>query len=217
VPARCCYLAHSPYQAYKNRSGLSPPCVAYPHVIHQLSLWGRYCNVSLIALPASSTDGSLGHLWKTGFTEGDLKTPLFDDVVPTLEAWKKAGRKLAIFSSGSVQAQLQFFSYVKDGETTRDVKPLFSAHYDTVNAGPKLEKASYEKICSELGYDASKVAFLTDNVKGKKHCRRIRPFSCMLSFRDDRPRKHALSRCKGDGHVNDMRNSGCASAIPIYV
>ncbi|KAF1830100.1 2,3-diketo-5-methylthio-1-phosphopentane phosphatase [Decorospora gaudefroyi] len=106
-----------------------------------------------------------GHLWTTGFRNGDLKTPLFDDVVPTLETWKAAGKTLAIFSSGSVQAQLQFFSYVKDGPTTRDITPLFSAHYDTVNAGPKLEKSSYEKICSELGKDVSKVTFLTDNVK----------------------------------------------------
>ncbi|UPX18180.1 Acireductone synthase [Ascochyta rabiei] len=106
-----------------------------------------------------------GHLWKTGFTEGDLKTPLFADVVPTLTAWKDSGRTLAIFSSGSVQAQLQFFSYVEDGATTRDVKPLFSAHYDTVNAGPKLEKASYQKICREMGVDVKKVTFLTDNVK----------------------------------------------------
>jgi methionine salvage enolase-phosphatase E1 len=95
-----------------------------------------------------------------------LKTPLFDDVVPTLTTWKASGRTLAIFSSGSVQAQLQFFTYVKDGATTKDVKPLFSAHYDTVNAGPKLEKASYEKICHEMGVDVKKVTFLTDNVKG---------------------------------------------------
>lgn len=65
-----------------------------------------------------------------------------------------------------MQAQLQFFSYVEDGATTKDVKPLFSAHYDTVNAGPKLEKASYEKICQEMGVDVTKVTFLTDNVKG---------------------------------------------------
>lgn len=87
-------------------------------------------------------------------------------MVPTLEAWKAAGKTLAIFSSGSVQAQLQFFSYVKDGSETRDIKPLFSAHYDTVNAGPKMNKASYDKICSELGKPPSKVVFLTDNVKG---------------------------------------------------
>lgn len=65
-----------------------------------------------------------------------------------------------------MQAQIQFFSYVEDGATTRDVKPLFSAHYDTVNAGPKLEATSYEKICREMSVDVSKVTFLTDNVKG---------------------------------------------------
>lgn len=65
-----------------------------------------------------------------------------------------------------MQAQLQFFSYVEDGATTKDVKPLFSAHYDTVNAGPKLEKTSYEKICNELGTEMRRVTFLTDNVKG---------------------------------------------------
>lgn len=46
------------------------------------------------------------------------------------------------------------------------MKPLFSAHYDTVNAGPKLEAASYEKICREMGVDVKKVTFMTDNVKG---------------------------------------------------
>ena len=88
--------------------------------------------------------------------------------MPTLEQWKTTqGKTLAIFSSGSVAAQLKFFSYVRDGPNeTRDIKPLFSAHYDTVNAGPKLEKESYEKICSELAKDVSKVTFLTDNVKG---------------------------------------------------
>ncbi|KAF2118940.1 HAD-like domain-containing protein [Lophiotrema nucula] len=107
-----------------------------------------------------------GNLWKTGYSNGDLKTPLFEDVVPTLEAWKNAGKTLVIFSSGSVQAQLQFFSYVTTGSgSTRDLKPLFSGHFDTVTAGPKLEEHSYEKICGELGKSAAKVTFLTDNVK----------------------------------------------------
>ncbi|ORY10561.1 HAD-like domain-containing protein [Clohesyomyces aquaticus] len=107
-----------------------------------------------------------GNLWKTGYGQGDLKTPLFDDVIPKLEAWKNSGKTLAIFSSGSIQAQLQFFSYIEDdGSSTRDIKPLFSAHYDTVNAGSKLHQGSYEKICSELGNETRKVVFLTDNVQ----------------------------------------------------
>ncbi|KAL5445465.1 hypothetical protein PMIN05_002851 [Paraphaeosphaeria minitans] len=107
-----------------------------------------------------------GKLWKTGYEDGDLITPLFDDVIPTLEKWKNAGKSLAIFSSGSVQAQLQFFSFVRDGATTRDLKPLFKAHFDPTIAGSKLEKGSYEKIGSELGQKGARVTFLTDNIKG---------------------------------------------------
>ena len=87
-------------------------------------------------------------------------------MIPTLETWKNAGKSLVIFSSGSVQAQIQFFSYVQDGADTRDIKPFFSAHFDTVNAGSKLESSSYKKICQEIGVEEVKVTFLTDNVKG---------------------------------------------------
>ncbi|KAF1348264.1 hypothetical protein EJ07DRAFT_169627 [Lizonia empirigonia] len=106
-----------------------------------------------------------------------------------LQAWKASGRTLAIFSSGSVQAQLQFFSFVEDGATTQDVKPFFSAHYDTVNAGPKLEKASYEKICREMGIDASKVTFLTDNVKEAEAATAARLYAIVV----DRPGNAPLS------------------------
>jgi enolase-phosphatase E1 len=87
-------------------------------------------------------------------------------VIPTLEEWKSLGKTLVIFSSGSVQAQLQFFSVVEDGSTTRDLKPLFAAHFDPTIAGSKLENSSYSKICKELGQDAASVTFLTDNIKG---------------------------------------------------
>lgn len=119
------------------------------------------------SLPTGYTNLTAGHLWESGYSDGDLKTPLFHDVIPILEAWKKAGKSLVIFSSGSVQAQLQFFSYVEDGSSIRNLKPLFSAHFDTVNAGSKLEKGSYEKICAEIGKDIAKVTFLTDNEKGE--------------------------------------------------
>ena len=128
--------------------------VAAPHTTRN----NAFTTTSLIA-PS-------GKLWKTGYDNGELKTPLFADVIPTLEAWKQAGKVLAIFSSGSVQAQLQFFSVVEHGQTTRDLKPLFTAHFDPTLAGSKLERASYEKICAELGCEVNEVLFLTDNVLG---------------------------------------------------
>ncbi|KAF2491564.1 2,3-diketo-5-methylthio-1-phosphopentane phosphatase [Lophium mytilinum] len=126
-----------------------------------------------------------GKLWKQGYSSGEITTPLYPDVLPALESWLAIPKKLAIFSSGSVEAQLNFFKYIEipspkttDPETseeepilptpppkTRDLNPLFTANFDTITAGPKLESASYDKICSALTTVPEKVVFLTDNVK----------------------------------------------------
>jgi hypothetical protein len=140
------------------------------------------------------TNRSTGNLWKTGYSKGELKTPLFNDVIPTLETWKNAGKTLAIFSSGSVQAQLQFFSYVENGSSTRDLKPLFSAHFDTVTAGSKLKEESYVKICREMGVKLEKVTFLTDNVNGMLAVSRLFPVSLV---------------------IHPSRNISCSSSSPI--
>lgn len=89
-----------------------------------------------------------------------------------LKAWKNEdGKRLAIFSSGSVRAQNMFFGHVElngEGEAkTEDLNPLFSANFDTLNAGPKMEKQSYDKIAKELGMSEKPrgILFLSDNVK----------------------------------------------------
>ncbi|KAJ4289593.1 enolase-phosphatase E1 [Kalmusia sp. IMI 367209] len=130
-----------------------------------------------------------GKLWKTGYEDGDLKTPLFDDVISKLEGWKTAGKTLAIFSSGSVQAQLQFFSFVQDGSTTRDLKPLFAAHFDPTIAGSKLERESYEKICDQLGQKGAHVTFLTDNIKEAEAAKDAGVYAILV----DRPGNAPLS------------------------
>lgn len=129
--------------------------------------------------------------------------------MPTLEAWKASGRTLAIFSSGSVQAQLQFFSYVQDGSTTKDVKPLFAAHYDTVNAGPKVEKESYEKISSEMGCQPSKVTFLTDNVKGMSGALRL--FHLLFL----RLLQHTVDPSMPIAFIAVLRQAGASSLAPL--
>ncbi|OCK77290.1 2,3-diketo-5-methylthio-1-phosphopentane phosphatase [Lepidopterella palustris CBS 459.81] len=117
-----------------------------------------------------------GTLWKTGYSNSDLTTPLYPDVLPTLTTWLALRKRLAIFSSGSLEAQHNFFGHIlvkspgpdesTDGKsTTRDLNPIFVRKFDTVTAGPKLEKESYERICRELETTPEKVTFLTDNFK----------------------------------------------------
>ena len=46
-----------------------------------------------------------GLLWAEGYASGDLKGPLFNDVAPALRRWHQQGVVLAVYSSGSVDAQ----------------------------------------------------------------------------------------------------------------
>jgi enolase-phosphatase E1 len=99
-----------------------------------------------------------GLIWQHGYARGDLITEFFPDVAPALRAWHAAGLRLAVFSSGSVAGQVASFSRTTDG----DVTGLFSRHFDTVNAGPKREEASYRAMTAELDADPGDILFLSD-------------------------------------------------------
>ncbi|KAJ9641814.1 enolase-phosphatase E1 [Coniosporium tulheliwenetii] len=108
-----------------------------------------------------------GYLWIKGYQNGDYTAPLFPDVAPQLKAWHAAGKTLAIFSSGSVDAQKLFFQYTGSGEArsaTEDLNYLITDYFDTVNAGSKTEGQSYVKIAEKLGRKCGDVLFLSDNV-----------------------------------------------------
>ncbi|KAK7746132.1 enolase-phosphatase E1 [Diatrype stigma] len=105
-----------------------------------------------------------GYLWRQGYDSGELKAPLFADVAARLSAWHGKGVKLMIYSSGSVPAQKLLFS--RTDADPSDLTPLISDWFDTVNAGPKTEKSSYETITSKHpGFAPGEWLFLSDNVK----------------------------------------------------
>lgn len=99
-----------------------------------------------------------GQIWAAGFAAGELTSTFFADVPPKLRAWHDTGRTLAVFSSGSIASQRPWFAHSDFG----DLGTLISAYFDTTNAGPKREKASYEAITAALGVPPSQVLFLSD-------------------------------------------------------
>ncbi|KAK6522290.1 enolase-phosphatase E1 [Arthrobotrys megalospora] len=109
--------------------------------------------------------GLQGYLWLTAYRSGNIKAPLYADVIRALPLWTSRGLKVYIYSSGSVLAQKLFFEYT-DNEAQPDQRGYLSGYFDTVNAGVKWEQASYEKICDETGVRPHEWVFLTDNVKG---------------------------------------------------
>lgn len=139
-----------------------------------------------------------GLLWRTGYANGDIVTPLFPDVVGVLRAWRSKGKALAVFSSGSVAAQRLFFGHVGGSEigegkkaVVEDLNPLFGdgANFDTVNAGPKMERRSYERIAEELGVGPHTVVFLSDNVKEIRAAKQAGMYAIVV----DRPGNAPLS------------------------
>lgn len=100
-----------------------------------------------------------GQIWAEGFRKDEISSHFFPDVIPKLRAWFTAGVKIAVFSSGSVTSQRPWFEHSPAGDLT----PLVMAYFDTVNAGPKKESASYDRIAAELGRAPSDLVFFTDN------------------------------------------------------
>lgn len=99
-----------------------------------------------------------GWIWEEGFAREELAAHCFPDVAPALRAWHACGITLAVYSSGSVDAQRAWFGHSTDG----DLSALFAAHFDTANAGPKRKRASYDGITRALALEPATILFLSD-------------------------------------------------------
>jgi enolase-phosphatase E1 len=98
-----------------------------------------------------------GQVWRGGFESGALRSHVYADVPPALQRWTAAGRRVAVYSSGSIAAQKMFFAHTEHG----NLMGYLSAHYDTTT-GPKRERASYELIARDLKLPADEILFLSD-------------------------------------------------------
>jgi enolase-phosphatase E1 len=98
-----------------------------------------------------------GLIWRAGFEDGRLRGHLWPDVAPCLHAWHAAGLGLAVYSSGSVEAQRLLFRHSLAG----DLEKLFGGFFDT-RMGHKRDAASYAAIAAALGGTAGEVLFLSD-------------------------------------------------------
>lgn len=92
-----------------------------------------------------------------------------------MKNWKENGAKICIYSSGSVAAQKLLWRYTTEGDLrgliwngVDDVEGQKEGGYwDTVNAGLKQDRTSYEKIAkaNKTMGEVGEWLFLSDNVK----------------------------------------------------
>lgn len=97
-----------------------------------------------------------GKIWEEGYRSGALKGVVYPDVPLAFHRWKKEGKRIAIFSSGSVLAQKLIFGHLDEPLT-----PMIDGYFDT-EVGPKRVATSYSKIASELGIAPNEILFLSD-------------------------------------------------------
>ena len=100
-----------------------------------------------------------GRIWEAGYRAGELKGKgeVYPDVRPALERWHKAGTTIAIFSSGSIQAQQNLFANTTAGDLSR----FLSGYFDTTT-GPKREARSYRQIAATLRQEPRDMLFISD-------------------------------------------------------
>ncbi|TGZ77814.1 2,3-diketo-5-methylthio-1-phosphopentane phosphatase [Ascodesmis nigricans] len=102
-----------------------------------------------------------GLLWRTGYTTGAIKAPIYEDVLPALQRWRAEGKKVVIYSSGSIAAQRLLFTHTTSGDLT----PHLSAYHDPVTSGPKTLSSSYTHIAAAEGVVPEEWVFYSDNVR----------------------------------------------------
>ena len=100
-----------------------------------------------------------GKIWKAGFESGELKGALYADVPPAFARWS-ANARVAIYSSGSVEAQQLLFRYSNYGDLT----PLISAYFDT-RTGAKTASTSYAAIADAMNVSPNEILFFSDVVR----------------------------------------------------
>ena len=98
-----------------------------------------------------------GMIWKEGYAAGEFRAHVYADVPPRLREWQIAGKRMYVYSSGSVDAQKLLFGHAEAGDLT----PFFTGYFDT-ETGSKREADSYHRIATEIGVSAGEILFLSD-------------------------------------------------------
>lgn len=102
-----------------------------------------------------------GHMWRRAYTSEEIHGHLYDDVLSFFRHWQqKLGKKIYIYSSGSIEAQKLLFQFSNEG----NLLEYISGHFDTTT-GSKIQAASYVSIANQIDMPLDKIAFFTDVVK----------------------------------------------------
>lgn len=98
-----------------------------------------------------------GKIWRSAFEDGEIKSHVYADVPENFQKWNDRGIRIAIFSSGSVEAQQLLFRYSEAGDLTQYIERFFDTR-----VGTKRDSGSYQKIAGDLNLAPVQILFLSD-------------------------------------------------------
>lgn len=170
------FLSEFPARLEGYKFPLSPVDTTEDPILHILGQFPKESRCSSTALVAYIQDlvardikdpvlkQLQGFIWEQGYTTGSILAPLFLDAIECFPRWINQGKKIYIYSSGSVKAQILLFANVKAPNGGKlDFNQYISGYFDTTNAGNKTVIGSYERITNEIGVDPATCLFLSDN------------------------------------------------------
>jgi len=99
-----------------------------------------------------------GHLWNQGFQCGAIQAEFYPETIRCLQQWHQAGLQLAVYSSGSIQAQQLLYGHTEAG----DLRGLFCGWFDT-RIGNKKEASSYRAISQQRQCEPQSITFIRDS------------------------------------------------------
>jgi len=135
-----------------------------------------------------------GKIWQQGYASGELHGEVYADVPPAFERWRRQGREICIYSSGSVLAQQLLFRSTAAGDLTAHI----SAFYDTA-IGVKTERESYRRIAESLHHATSEILFISDAISEIKAAR-LAGLHATLCVRDPADTNDG----SGDGNIRTL-------------
>ncbi|PYT04443.1 MAG: acireductone synthase [Acidobacteria bacterium] len=142
------------------RRGLDPPLIK--GTAEQVSLGEIVAYVQWLmdrdrkTTPLKSLQGKI---WEAGYSKGELRGQVFEDVAPAFKRWREQLKSICIYSSGSVLAQRLMFANSEAG----DLSSFIGSYFDT-NIGPKQDADSYTKIAAKLDRQPSEIVFVSDRL-----------------------------------------------------
>jgi enolase-phosphatase E1 len=160
------------------QQGLQPPALALSQLDSVVAYLHWLMEQDRKAAPLKSLQGKV---WETGYQSGALKSQIFADVPRAFAVWREQGKRIAIFSSGSVLAQKLLFSYTESG----DLSGFICDWFDT-NIGAKREAESYRRIAAALHCAPPEIAFISD-VTAELEAARQAGMQAFLSLRAGNP------------------------------